>query len=414
MKGALKGVRVIEMTQVMAGPYATMLLASCGAEVIGIDSRSHHEGRSPGSWAHTRSGPIPVTPKQMFSSLMNPVFAQYNRNKLSIALNMSKAKGTEIAKQLIKISDVVIDNLRPGIMQKWGLDYSSLKEIKSDIIMVGLQPMGATGPYRNWTTYGMNLMGFSGCSYEWDYPDASEPVGTQGQHADYIAAAMAATAILAALNYRASTGKGQYIDLPQVAVMASALGPIYMDYFVNNRNTPLRGNRHPQFAPWDCYRCRGDDSWCVIAVRSEDEWKAFCDALDQPPWATDSKFKDMESRLKNVEELTKNIEMWTMQYTPHQVMKILQTFGVAAGAVQSGEDIYYDIQLRANKFMVEQDILGVGKVTFSGIPLHLSETPIVPPEKAPLLGEHNDYVYQGLLGISQEEIRRLVEEEVIF
>ena len=187
-----------------------------------------------------------------------------------------------------------------------------------------------------------------------------------------------------------------------------------MDCFINHRNMLPRANRHPQFAPYNCYRCRGDDAWCVIAVCNEDEWKYLRDALDRPAWAMDPKFKDMESRLKNVEELDRNIEGWTVHRTPHQVMRTLQSFGVAAGAVQNSEHLYYDLQFRASGFMVEQDLPYFGKITYPGIPLHFSETPIVSPQRAPALGEHNDYVYQDLLGVSQEEIRKLAEEEVIF
>ncbi len=407
----LEGVRVIDFTNGVAGPYGTMLLAACGAEVIHVESRQHEELTMRGPVGYRGAGTVP---KELLQLPVSPTSGELNRGKLCIALNMSTPKGRHLAKQLVRVSDVVIDNFNFRVMQKWGLDYPSLKQIRSDIIVVSAAAMGATGPYREWSTWGTNLLSFTGFAYEWNHPDASEIVGYQGAHIDYVVAAQSASATIAALLYREQTGKGQHIDLSQAEVGACLLGPVYMDYLINGRNTLPQGNRHRQFAPYNCYRCRGDDSWCVIAVFNEDEWQCFCEALDHPPWTADPKFKDIEGRLKNAEELDKNIERWTQQYTPHQVMRVLQGFGVAAGAVQNGEDLYHDLQLRASGFLTEQELPGVGRLTYPAVPVHFSETPVDALSKAPFLGEHNDYVYGELLGLSSEEINTLVEEKVIF
>jgi crotonobetainyl-CoA:carnitine CoA-transferase CaiB-like acyl-CoA transferase len=410
MRAPLKDIRVVDMTDNIAGPYATMLLAYCGAEVIKIESQLRLGFRLMGPMGFLEKGGMPVTPEKLE---MGTLFPSLNRSKLSITLNMTKPKGRELAKQLVKVSDVVIDNFRFGVMQKWGLDYPSLKEIKSDIIVISLPGMGSTGRSREWVTWAMNLMSFTGYTHEWGYPDDSDRAISPSL-TDYQCAVTAAIAILAALYYRARTGKGQCIELSQAEATASMVEPIFMDYFVNHRNMLPRGNRHPQFAPHNCYRCRGDDAWCVIAVCSESEWKCFCDALDQPPWVTDPKFRDMESRLKNVEELDKYIERWTLQYTPHQVMRMLQTFGVAAGAVQNGEHIFYDLHLRDRGFMDGLDHPLLGKLTYAQIPLLLSEVPTPSLQQPPRLGEHNEYVYRQLIGLSSDEIRTLIDEEVIF
>lgn len=418
---ALEGIRIIDLTDTVVGPFTTMLLASCGAEVIKVESRLHLGFRRVGPWGPKGNDPIPQGPEKTvdFSKvrldlLVSPIFAQLNSNKLSIALNLSKPEGRELFKKLVKIGDVVIDNLRFGIMQKWGLDYPSLKQIKSDIIVASLQSLGR-GPYEEWITWAMNLMSLTGFAHGWGHPDTPMTERVAGRYyGDFVSGGKAAGAILAALFYRAQTGKGQYIELSQVEATASVLGLAYLDYFVNHRITAPRGNRHPQFAPYNCYRCRGDDSWCVIAVFNEEEWEQFCQALDHPSWTRDSKFKDMESRLKNVDELDQNIERWTGQYTPHQVMRILQSFGVAAGAVQNGEELYYDLQLRARGFMMEQELPRLGRVTFAGVPLRLPAGQVTHWQRAPVLGEHNDYVYRQLLGLRQEEIRNLEEAEVIF
>jgi len=412
MAKILEGVRIADFTDQVAGSYSTMLLAACGAEVIRVESKLGNGFRKQGPFGYRGSGVVPKEVQDV-PRVGGAIFGELNRGKLSIALNMSTAKGRDLAKQLIKISDVVIDNFKVGVMQKWGLDYANLKQIKSDIIMVALKSMGETGPYREWRTWGPNLMSYTGFAYEWGHPDASEVVGAQGTYIDYIAPVQAASAVIAALLYRTRSGMGQHIDLSQAEVGASLMGPVYLDYLVNSRNALPRGNRHPQFAPYNCYRCRGDDSWCVIAVFSEGEWQSFCEALDIPSWTGDPKFKNMESRLKNVEALDQNIEKWTQYYTPRQVMRILQDFGVAAGAVQNSEDLYHDLQLRGNGFFVDQELPGVGKVTYPGIPVHFSETAIEVLHRAPFLGEHNGKVYRDLLGLSSEEIDTLVQEEVV-
>jgi crotonobetainyl-CoA:carnitine CoA-transferase CaiB-like acyl-CoA transferase len=329
-------------------------------------------------------------------------------------LNLAKPEGREIFKKLVKVSDVIVENFRFGVMQKWGFDYPTLKPVRDDIIVTNMEALGR-GPYEKWTTWGMNLLSYSGFTHMWGHPET--PVterAAAGFHGDYVSGAKTAIAILAALLYRARTGKGQYIELSQAEASASVLGPAYLDYFVNNRLPQPQGNRHPYFAPCNCYRCKGEDCWCVITVMNEKEWEQLCLALEHPKWTEDLKFQNMESRLKNADELDRRIEDWTRQRTPHQVMNLLQALGVPSGAVQTGEDLYYDLQLRERGYTFEQDIPRLGKVTFSGKPFRLSEGQREPNQPVPYIGEHNDYVYRHLLGFSPEEMDKLTETKVIF
>ena len=419
---ALQGIRVLDLTDSIIGPYATTVLASCGAEVIKIESRYHLGFRGAGA-RDPRAGGKSVVPSQPekeidFSQInldlvMAPTFAQYAHDKLGVTLNMPRSDARELFKKLVKVSDVIVDNLRSGIMKRWGLSYPALKEIKDDIIVASLQSMGK-GPYEGWTTWGMNLLSFSGFSNEWGHPGTPmTDRAASGYLVDYIAGGQAAAAILAAVYSRALTGEGQYIELSQAEAGASVLGVSFLDYFVNRRISQPRGNRDPRFAPYNCYRCRGDDSWCVIAICGEEEWSNFCLALDNPPWTNEARFKDNASRTENVAELDKNIEGWTKRYTPHQAMRILQSFGVAAGAVQNGEDMYYDAQLRSRGYMIEQELPFVGSTTFGGVPIRLSAGQVEHPRQAPRLGEHNSYVFGQLLGLSQKEIDDLVKADVI-
>ncbi len=367
------------------------------------------------------SGPLPPSPATRFDPakadpnlMMSPNFLRFSLDKKSAALNLTKAEGRELFKKLVKLSDIIVDNLSFGNMQQWGLTYDTLSQIKNDIIVVTMPSMG-NGPHERWTTWGQNLLSFTGFAYNWGHPNTPmEARPASNYYGDYIAGTKTASAILAALYHRAKTGEGQHIEVSQVEATASLLGPIYLDYFVNNRISQPRGNRHPQFAPYNSYPCRGDDRWCVIAVFNDGEWQQLCTALGSPAWTKDPKFQTMAARLLNVDELDENIAKWTRQYTPHQVMKILQSAGVAAGAVQDSEDLYFDIQLRARGHTVEIDTGLNGVITFDGPPIHLTDGQKTQTECAPVLGAQNDYVYKQLLGLSSEEIKRLTENQVIF
>jgi benzylsuccinate CoA-transferase BbsF subunit len=405
MKLAMQGIRVLDLTDAVAGPFACMMLARCGAEVIKIESRRHLGFR-----ASPKSADLShIEAKQ----LMTPVFARYNLDKLSLTLNLAKPEGKEIFKKLVRISDVVIDNLSFGVMQKWGFDYAALKQLKNDIIVASLPSFGR-GPHEEWTTWGMNLLSFTGFAHGWGHAETPmEERAANSTYGDYIAGMMAGSAVLASLWARAKSGEGRYIEVSQTEATASLLSVSYLDYFVNQRVAPTKGNRTTQFAPYNCYPCQGEDRWCVIAVSNEEEWQQLCRALDSPQWAEDPKFQNMESRLKNADELDRKVEEWTRQHTPHQVMKILQSFKVAAGAVQNSEDLYLDPQLRAGGHMLEMD-WNSGKITFDRPPVHLAEGEKEGSEGAALLGQHNDYIYRELLGLSPEEIDRLTEEKIIY
>lgn len=419
MQLALQGIRVLDLTDAVAGPYATMLLAICGAEVIRIESR-RHLGFRESPTKNRGNGPVSEAPENRNESTdndiqsNNPNFVRYNLDKLSVALNLTRPEGRDLFKRLIRISDVVVDNLSFGVMQKWGFDYNAIKKLKNDIIVASMPSLGK-GPHQQWTTWGMNLLSFTGFAYNWGHPETPmEERAASNTYGDYIAGTMTSAAILAALYHRSKTGEGQYIEISQTEATASMVSLSFLDYFINHRISPPKGNRHSQFAPYNCYRCKGEDRWCVIATFNEEDWRKLCQALDFPDWSDDPKFQNMEARMRNVAELDANIEKWTIQHTPHQVMKILQSLGVAAGAVQNSEDLYFDLQLRARNHMLELDIPPRGKITYDMPPVPLSEGCKTRSEVAPILGQHNDYVYQHLLGLSIDDIDRLVKDKVIF
>jgi len=396
-----------------------MMLAGCGAEVIRIESLRHlgFRGHIPGERGQGANQSVTGFDHHLqidVKLLNNPNFSRYNFDKLSVALNLTKPEGKDIFNRLVKISDVIVDNLSFGVTKKLGIDYGSLRQTKEDIIFAALPSMGH-GPHQDWTTWGMNLLSFTGFAYSWGHPETPvEERAASNTYGDYIAGMSTAASIVAALYHRATSGKGQYIEVSQTESTASLLGVSYLDLFVNNRISQPRGNRHPQFAPHNCYRCKGDDRWCVIAISSEDEWQRFRSAIGSPDWSKDARFEKMASRVENANALDAWIEQWTIQRTPHQVMRVLQSFGVAAGAVQNNEDLFHDLQLRTRGHMIDVDGGGGKNTTFDGPPVRLSAGQKTSTDRAPWFGEHNDYVYLELLGMEHEEIERLKASQVVF
>ena len=391
MEKALEGVRIVDFSWVLAGPYATRILADFGAEVIKVQSKV------------TMEGDINAT----------GYFNTWNRNKLGITLNLNKPKGVEIAKRLIGISDVVVENFSPRVMANWGLDYEVLKEIKPDLIMVSLSGIGQTGPWRNYVAFGATIQALSGLTYLTTLPNYP-PIGLGYSYADHVAGLIATVAILEALEYRQESGEGQYIDLSELEAMLTLLGPAILNYTANGQVAIPVGNRPTYFstAPYGVYRCKGEDRWCAISVSTQEEWEAFSKALGSPEWTKEERFATLQARLKNVDELDRLIEEWTSKYSAEEVMSLLQASGVACGVIQDAHDLSQDPQLKARGFFVEAEHPLLGKVVFDASPIKLSQTPAQFERPAPLLGQDNDYVYRQLLGIGEQEMERYWKEGV--
>jgi crotonobetainyl-CoA:carnitine CoA-transferase CaiB-like acyl-CoA transferase len=397
----LEGVRVLDFTLAIAGPYLARLLAENGAEVIKVESRARQQrGRiSPGLDPH-------IILQQRVT------FDEMNRNKRSIAVDMSREEGRQVIKKLVPHCDVVLENFSPRVMDNWGLGYQELRTLRRDILMVRLPGFGTTGPYRNNVGLAAVAMGMTGMYHLWSYPDSPEPAGPPVWTPDYLSAAFGSVAVLAALRHRDLTGQGQLIELSQVDATAFAMGKVYLDYAVNDYLPPPMGNRNRYLAPHGAYPCKGNDAWCTIAVRNEDEWQALCGVLGSPAWCREETFSTMEQRLSHQDELDQRIAEWTRDHTPHQVMLTLQKAGVPAGAVQHGEALFQDPHLRERGFLILVDDPETGPVEYPGTFVRLSETP-GRVERCHALGEDNLAVIGGLLNMSEEEIRGLEQSGVL-
>ena len=400
---ALDGVRIADFCWLWAGAYATGLLALLGAEVIKIESMARPDP----------SRKMTLTIGQAFEGVEHsPVFNSINLNKLSVRLNLKQPAAVELAKKIVQISDVASENMRPGAMDSIGLGYDVLKEVKPDIIMLSSSAFGAEGPLRRYGGYAPSFACYSGLAHLTGYSDG--PPNPMTGSTDLMSATTSAFAIMAALNHRQHTGQGQHIDMASVESLAVFTGDALMEYIMNGRVQSRNGNHDRIMAPHNCYRCRGDDKWVSIAVATDEEWQAFCNAAGHPEWASDERFADAYSRWKNERELNDLIGEWTVNYTHYEVTEILQKAGVAAIPSFSNEEIFSDPHFKARELAVEVEHPSMGKQVVLGPPWRLSETPARVTKSAPTMGENNEYVFGEILGMSGKEIARLMDEEIIY
>jgi benzylsuccinate CoA-transferase BbsF subunit len=399
---ALDGVRIADFCWLWAGAYATGLLAFLGAEVIKIESMARVDP----------SRVMTLTIGEAFEGVdQSPVFNSINLNKLSVKLNLKRPEAVALAKRIIGISDVVSENMRPGAMDRLGLGYEVLREVKPDVVMLSSSAFGSQGPLRRYGGYAPSFACYSGLAHLTGYTDS--PPNPMTGSTDLMSATTSAFAIMAALNHRQQTGTGQYIDLSSVESLAVFTGDALMDYVMNGRVQSRDGNRDRIMAPHNCYRCKGDDKWVSIAIATDDEWQAFCNAAGHPEWAGDERFLDAYSRHIHEAELDGLVAAWTVNYTHYEVMEILQEAGVAAMPSFSNQEIFNDPHFKARGLANEVEHPKMGRQVVLGPPWRLSETPARVKKSAPLIGEHNEYVFGDLLGMSSAEIQRLVEAEVI-
>jgi benzylsuccinate CoA-transferase BbsF subunit len=392
-EGALNGIRVLDFTWVLAGPYATRILADFGAEVIKVQSKKILTGTE---------------------SNVSGYFNTWNRNKLGITLDMTHPESKELVVNLVKICDVVIENFSPRVMANWGLSYETLKEVKPDIIMVSLSGMGHTGPWKDFVALGPTVHALSGLTYLTAY-NQGLPIGMGYSYADPVAGLFAALATLIALEYRARTGRGQYVDISEYEAMCSLLGPAILDYSVNHNLPAPQGNTSEYMlaSPYGCYQCIGDDRWCVITVRTEEEWHALRRAIGDPDWAKQEKFSSLQKRLKHKEELEEFLGQWTSNHTPEDIASVLQEAGVPCEPVKNAADLANDPQLESRGFFIQLNHPVLGITHSDGTPIMLSRTPAQHRRASPLLGQDNHYVYQVLLGLSDEEFNRYTNKGII-
>jgi benzylsuccinate CoA-transferase BbsF subunit len=392
---AFEGVKVADFSWYALGPLNTKFLGDHGATVVRIESSIRMD-------TLRLAGPFK---DGLFNMNCSGWFNELNTSKYDMTLDVAKPKGLEVAKRLVTWADIVIENYTPGTMEKWGLGYDELKRIKPDIIMVSASNQGQYGPYAHTPAYGYIATAMAGLHHLTGWPDR-DPAGAYGPYTDYFVPGIISTALIAALDYRRRTGKGQYLDFAAVEAGIHALEASILEYTVNGRVQDRAGNRIPYAAPHGAFPCKGDDRWCAIAVFTDEEWANFCTVVSEP-WTADSRFSTLLGRKKNEDELERLIGEWTINHSSEDVMSRLQNAGVAAGVVQNTKDIHEDPQLKHRGHFWHLMQAGFGPFAFSGPPMRFSKT-ACELKPAPCIGEHNEYVLKEILGMSDDEISEVV------
>jgi crotonobetainyl-CoA:carnitine CoA-transferase CaiB-like acyl-CoA transferase len=403
----LDGIRIIDLTMVFAGPVATKIMAELGAEVIKIESIQHADVFTRGNvYPDNMPGDDPWDRGSNFHAL--------NAGKKGISLNMGDPRGRDIFKRLVAISDAVVENYSPRVMENWGLGYETLRQVKPNVIMVSMSGLGHTGPLRDFYMYVPGMEGMSGLTHTTGYPDAP-PLLTGHAHGDWVTGANAAAALMTALFYRQRTGQGQYVDVSGREAVACHLGDIIMEYTLNGRDPQRTGNDDPSAAPHGCYRCQGDDRWVNIAVETHEQWLALCQTAGHPEWAVDARFASAEARRRNAAQLDAVIETWTSRLDNREAMGLLQSAGVPAGAVLDMRGASLDPHLHDRGFFYPIDHgpgTGVRPVG-SQIPAKFAGVDSFTPKRAPRFAEDNAHVFGSLLKMTPEEIESLARDKVI-
>ena len=405
--GPLRGVRVIEMGQLIAIPFAMKLLADMGAQVIRLESTRRLESyRSDSVYQNEIHG-------EFWNRGAN--FYEQNRNKLGITLDLGRPEGRHILRRLIAVSDVFAENFTPRVIKNFGLEYSDLCRIKPDIIMVSSTGYGFDGPWSNFGATGPATEGASGLAYATGY-SGGPPVMAEIPYVDYTAGEHTVFAVMAALMSRLSTGLGQFIDVSQAQTAAVTIPEALLDYVANGREPERIGNADLVLAPHGCYPCKGVDRWIVVAVSEDDEWRSLCRVLGRSDWAEDYRLSSALGRTRHTEELDRILAEETGSWDAHRLMSALQAAGVAAGAVLDSKDLLFDPHLRERRFyevVSHHPSTEMPPLPYAGRPWKLSGTPAGSPGAGPLMGEHNEFVLRELMGMSEGEIARLEEERVI-
>lgn len=393
--GALEGIKVLDLSRVLAGPYSTMILGDMGADVIKVEA--------PGGSDDTRGWGPPYKEGE------SAYYFSANRNKRAITVNLKSPKGQAIIKSLVKQSDVVIHNFKNGTMEKFGLDYNVLKEINPEVIFCSITGFGATGPYKHLAGYDYIIQAMSGLM-SITGSEESGPTKVGVAIADVLTGLYAVIGILGALNERNRSGEGQSLDLALFDAQISALVNVASNYLVSG-NIPQRlGNQHPNIVPYQTFETM--DGEMVVAVGNDGQFQRFCSLIGLEDLPKDERFRTNSKRLENRETLIPILAEKMKTKTSKQWLMILNEGGIPCGPINNMKELFQEKQVEAREMYTELAHPKAGTVPLVGSPLKFSRTPVKMERHPPLAGEHTDEVL-GELGLSKDEIQKLKDENII-
>ncbi|HUT67202.1 MAG TPA: CoA transferase [Dehalococcoidales bacterium] len=406
-KKPFEGVKIIQLCWAGVGVYTCNYLSHYGATTIRVETSTRPDPVrlfAPFAPTNKEGEPVGLERSAFFS-------ITHTAPEMGISLNFKQPEAIEIFKKLVAWADVVAEGFPAGVMDKLGLDYEGLKKVNPQIIMFRTCGYGHTGPMADQPGFGSILTAVTMMDTMVGYPDRP-PVPPSTYYTDQLSPMYGSLAIMAALDYRRRTGKGQYIDHAQIEAGLNYITPLILDYQVNNRELALKGNKCDYASPHGIYHCKGDDRWVAIAVMTDDEWRSFVKAIGSPEWAKDKKYATAAGRVGNSDELDRRVEEWTVSYPPEQIQETLQKAGVGAGLVANAQDLDEDPQLNHYNFYREMEHPYMGKLRYyhpDPVKLSAAEADISRPV---LLGEHTDYICTDILGMPREEVDRLRQKGV--
>ena len=394
--GPLSGVRVLDLTRVVAGPYCSMFLGDLGAEVVKVEQ--------PGAGDDTRGWGPP------FAGGESAYYLCINRNKQSLTLDLKSKRAVELLRDLVKAADVIIENFRPGTMERLGLGEKELRELNPRLIYASLTGFGADGPMSDWPGYDLIVQAWGGLMSITGTPEG-EPVKVGVAIIDLVAGLMLGKAVAAALFAREKIGVGQRIDTSLLEAEVASLINVGSNYLVGGKVPTRWGNAHPNIVPYQNFQTA--DGYLVIGVASEVIWKRFCEAVGQRDLINDPRFADNSKRVENRSELIAILSKTFLQRRNDAWFKLLTDAEVPCAPVQTIDQVFQDPQVLQRDMLIEVDHPTAGKVRMAGIPVKFSVTPASVRMPPPLLGEHNDAILRTWLGMSAASIDELKKEKVI-
>ena len=408
----LEGIRVLDSTYVFALPYTGGQLADLGAEVIKIEG--------PGRPDITRGGGLYGTfpdndPGEDWWNRPS-TYQLLNRGKRSLVLDMAREEGRDVFRELVAVSDVVMENFTPRVMRRWGLDYPNLRKLRPDIIMVSNTGYGhGDGPYSSYPAQATTQEGTHGHCWVTGYP-GDEPSKAGRSFVDFLSTWSAMLAIGSALRYRDRTGRGQWIDIGMYQAGVMFLSEYLMDAMVNGREGGRIGNRHPYRAPQGAYPASGDDEWIALSVADNRQWLSLCRLMERDDLAGDAGLRNWQSRQQRHDEIDAAISDWTRSADKYDLMHRLQAEGIASGPVLSGKDVHFDPHYRSRNFLErvqypeERDM---GTRIIMGRPYRMSKTDLAVRGPAPTFGQDNQALLEKLLGMPADLVAQLADDTVI-
>jgi crotonobetainyl-CoA:carnitine CoA-transferase CaiB-like acyl-CoA transferase len=394
----LEGLKVLDFTWVMAGPAVTRLFSDFGATVVKIESSTRVDA------ARTQ---LPFK-DGVAGAERSAVYANYNGGKLGLALNLSVPEARDVVRRLVQWADVLTEAFTPKTMRNWGLGYEDVRDLNPRLIYASSCLAGAYGPYSQFGGYGNIGAALAGFNYLVAWPDRP-PAGPGGAYTDYVVPKFMELALLAALEHRDRTGRGQYIDLSQTEAAMHFITPALLDYEVNGRLIAPDGNRSDDMSPHGVFRCQGEDRWVALAVRDDGDWRVLCGVIGAPNLAGDPELATREGRKRNEDRIEHAIEAWTSARTAERAQEQLIGAGLPAHLVANHVDFYEDPQLALRGHFVEVPHHELGTVVVENTRFLMSRTPAIVAGGPPTYGEHSQYILREILGMQDDEIARLAE-----